>query len=457
MAQWERQLAGLIDPAVARSESTREVVIGHGALRETGDMALRISDKKRCLVMADTAGFEAAGKTVLDVLRGSGFDASALVLPNVPLPKASVEEAEPFRAALAADPGLLPVSVGSGVINDLVKYAAFSTDQRYITVATAASMDGYTSAGAPLATGGFKITIPTRAPIAMLADLDVLATAPAEMSGWGFGDLAGKMPAGGDWILADALGIEPIDADAWSLVQDHLRGWLSNPSGIANGNVDAVAGLFVSLTAVGFAMEFHGSSRPASGADHQIAHMWEMEGLSHKGEKVSHGAAVAVGCMAAMALYDWLLQQDIGRLDIDAVLARSPDLAGRTKSLRREIPDPRIAEKAEIELAAKHAEPDLLRERLERLVSGWPSLRERLTSHLLRSNEMKELLDAAGAPALPHQIGITPDHLLRTMRAAGYIRRRYTILDLLHETGLTEAAFAAVMPQLASTRSRAAE
>ena len=420
-------------------------------------MALRISDKKRCLVMADTAGFEAAGKTVLDVLRGSGFDASALVLPNVPLPKASVEEAEPFRAALAADPGLLPVSVGSGVINDLVKYAAFSTDQRYITVATAASMDGYTSAGAPLATGGFKITIPTRAPIAMLADLDVLATAPAEMSGWGFGDLAGKMPAGGDWILADALGIEPIDADAWSLVQDHLRGWLSNPSGIANGNVDAVAGLFVGLTAVGFAMEFHGSSRPASGADHQIAHMWEMEGLSHKGEKVSHGAAVAVGCMAAMALYDWLLQQDIGRLDIDAVLARSPDLAGRTKSLRREIPDPRIAEKAEIELAAKHAEPDLLRERLERLVSGWPSLRERLTSHLLRSSEMKELLDAAGAPALPHQIGITPDHLLRTMRAAGYIRRRYTILDLLHETGLTEAAFAAMMPQLASTRSRAAE
>jgi glycerol-1-phosphate dehydrogenase [NAD(P)+] len=457
MTEWERQILNLIDPAVARSESTHEVLIGKGTLREAGEMAVRLSDKKRCLVMADTAGFEAAGKTVLEVLRGSGFDASALVLPNVPLPKASVEEAEPFRSALANDPGLLPVSVGSGVINDLVKYAAFRTEQRYITVATAASMDGYTSAGAPLATGGFKITIPTRAPMAMLADLDVLTAAPADMNGWGFGDLAGKMPAGGDWILADALGVEPIDADVWSLVQDHLRGWLSDPSGIANGTVDAVAGLFVGLTAVGFAMEFHGSSRPASGADHQIAHMWEMEGLAHKGEKVSHGAAVAVGCMAAMALFDWLLEQEIGTLDIDAVVARSPDLAARTKRLRLDIADPRIAEKAESELAAKHAEPDLLRERLERLVSGWPGLRERLSSHLLRSAEMKALLDAAGAPALPHQIGITPEHLLRTMRAAGYIRRRYTILDLLSETGLSEAAFAAVLPKLASSASRAAE
>ena len=99
------------------------------------------------------------------------------------------------------------------------------------------------------------------------------------MTGWGYGDLSGKVPAGGDWIIADALGIEAIDDVAWPLVQDGLRGWLSHPERIAAGDRAALEGLFAGLTVVGLAMELHGSSRPASGADHQIAHLWEMDDL----------------------------------------------------------------------------------------------------------------------------------------------------------------------------------
>lgn len=457
MADWQTQLDHLIAPAVARSEATNDLLIAKGAVQEAGAMAARMTDSRRALVMADDAGFDAAGAAAVTALNAAGFETATLVLPSAPLPKASVEEAEPFRAALAADPELFPVSVGSGVINDLVKYAAFRTDRRYMTVATAASMDGYTSAGAPLAQNGFKVTIPTRAPIAMLADLDVIAAAPAEMNGWGYGDLAGKMPAGGDWIIADTLGVEPIDDVAWPLVQDHLRGWLAGPSGIRGGDPDAVARLFIGLTAVGFAMEFHGSSRPASGADHQIAHLWEMEGHTHAGRKVSHGAAVSVGCVAALAVYDWLLQQDLSALDIDATLARSPDLDTRLQALRSDIPDARVAEKAKAEVAAKHLAPEAHRKRLELLTSQWPTLRERLSTHLLRAEDMAAMLTKAGAPARAHHIGVSAAHLLATMRAAPHIRRRYTVFDLLHETGLTEAALADVVPRIGPQRSEAAE
>jgi glycerol-1-phosphate dehydrogenase [NAD(P)+] len=92
-----------------------------------------------------------------------------------------------------------------------VKYAAFRLDRPYLCVATAASMDGYSSAGAPLVDDGFKKTIACRPPRAILADLAVIRAAPPAMAGWGYGDLAGKVPAGGDWLLADALGIEPLD------------------------------------------------------------------------------------------------------------------------------------------------------------------------------------------------------------------------------------------------------
>ncbi|MEO0379016.1 MAG: sn-glycerol-1-phosphate dehydrogenase [Pseudomonadota bacterium] len=442
----------LIAPAVARSEVTDEVVVGAGRLQETGALVARTTQARHVLLCADKAGFDAAGQAVVAALEAADIRVETHVLPDDPLPKASVEEAEPFRARLAADPNLFPVSVGSGVINDLTKYAAFKTNRRYVTVATAASMDGYTSAGAPLAENGFKVTIPTRAPIAMLADLDIIAHAPPEMNGWGYGDLAGKIPAGGDWLLADAFGIEPIDEVAWPLVQDHLKGWLAGPEGIQSGDPETIARLFVGLTAVGFAMEAHNSSRPASGADHQIAHMWEMESHTHQGRKVSHGAAVSVGCVASLALFDWLLDQDLGRLDVEAIATNAPSLETRQIALSKAIADLRIADKAQAELAAKFTPPDVLAARLRKLQRGWPALRDRLATQLYRYDAMADMLHKAGAPAYAAQIGVTPGHLLATLKAAGFIRRRYTIFDLLHDIGKTEAAFSAVLPVLTTDK-----
>ncbi len=448
MAHWEAQIDSLIAPAAAQSAVTDAVHIAPGAVRRTGEAAAKITASRRALVLADEAGFAAAGAPAVAALQNAGFAVTTLVKPAAPLPAASVEEAETFRAALVRDAALFPVSVGSGVMNDLVKYAAFSAGKRYLTVATAASMDGYASAGAPLSRGGFKMTIPARAPAAVIADLDVIAGAPAEMNACGYGDLAGKAPAGGDWILADLVGAEPLDDSAWSLVQDHLRDWLDRPEGIAGGDKDKVAELFLGLTAAGFAMEAYGSSRPASGAEHQIAHLWEMEGRRHGGRKIAHGAAVAVAAVAVLALFDWLLEQEIKNFRMAGAVSRAPGFASREITLRQAIKDAAIAESAVKELRAKHADPATQTARLERAVRGWAETRDRLSAHLFRHEEMAAMLRRAGAPAYAGDIGIAPPEMLETMQAAVYIRRRYTILDFLHETGLTEAAFAAAAQRL---------
>ena len=62
-----------------------------------------------------------------------------------------------------------------------------------------------------------------------LADLDVIASAPAGMNASGYADLLAKSAAGGDWILADAAGEEPIHQRTWNAVQGRLRAWLSAP------------------------------------------------------------------------------------------------------------------------------------------------------------------------------------------------------------------------------------
>ncbi len=96
-------------------------------------------------------------------------------------------------------------------------------------------MDGYTAYGASITYQGAKQTFSCPAPQAILADIEIIRQAPPLMTAAGYADLFAKVPAGADWILADALGIEPIDEKAWSIVQDGLKDALADPKGAREG------------------------------------------------------------------------------------------------------------------------------------------------------------------------------------------------------------------------------
>lgn len=439
----------LIRDAVARSANVAEVMIGRGVLAEAGALFAR-HFKGPAVLMADERGWGAAGAGVEAALTAAGIACRRHVIPARPRPKPTVDLANSLRAVLR--PGETPIAIGSGVMNDVVKHAAFGLGIPYMCVATAASMDGYTSAGAPLSDKGFKITIPCRPAKVLLADLDVIAAAPPEMTGWGYGDLAGKVPAGGDWMIADALGIEAIDDVAWPMVQGGLEGWLSQPDRIAAGDRGAVEGLFLGLTLVGLAMEAHGSSRPASGADHQIAHLWEMDDLHHGGERVSHGACVAVGTMTALRMYDWLLGRDLSTLDPARRAAEAPSLAAKEAEIRDRFGPGEIAERAIVETRAKHIEGAALQARLTRLRDTWPDLSARLSARLWTADRMAQHLTRAGAPVEAADIGIDTAYLYRTILKARFLRSRYTVLDLLDEVGLLDQAAVAALPKAAQSR-----
>lgn len=433
----------LIGAAVARSANVAEVRIGRGVLAGAGALYAR-HFAGPAVLMADDRGWGAAGAAVEAALMAAGIARRRHVIPANPRPKPTVDLADSLRAVLR--PGETPIAIGSGVMNDVVKHAAFTAGIPYMCVATAASMDGYTSAGAPLSEKGFKKTIPCRPAKVLLADLDVIAAAPSAMTGWGYGDLAGKVPAGGDWIIADALGIEPIDNVAWPMVQGGLEGWLSQPDQIAAGDRGAVEGLFLGLTLVGLAMEAHGTSRPASGADHQIAHLWEMDDLHHGGERVSHGACVAVGTIAALRMFDWLLTRDLATLDPARRAARAATLAEKEAEIRTRFGAGEIAERAIVETRAKHVEGAELQARLTLLCKVWPALSTKLRARLWTAEKMAWHLARAGAPVEAAEIGVDLACLHATILKARFLRSRYTVLDLLDEVGLLDRAAAAALP-----------
>jgi glycerol-1-phosphate dehydrogenase [NAD(P)+] len=428
MSTWQRQLNDLIDPVVERSASIDRVAIEAGLVSRMPELLDALPISNGILAITDDNTMKAAGNVVVAALTNVGLNVETLVFPGAPRLKPSTDVSRRIAEALKSN-DLVPLAVGSGVINDVVKHAAKLTDRAYACFATAASMDGYTSAGAPLSDRGFKNTIQCTPARVIVADLDVITSAPREMTGWGYADLAGKLPAGADWILADALGIEPIDAKVWPMVQSPLRGWLSQPQLIANGDPEATAGLFAGLLMSGLAMEVYGSSRPASGADHQIAHLWEMEGLAFAGQTVSHGACVALGTLTVLSLYEALLSRDADTIDIPTRLEVWPAFDAVADDIRAVFPDSTVA------VRAKYIGPDALGARLSDLKSVWPDLTKRLKSFLPPMDEMRAMLDTAGVITHPGQVGVPPDRHRQTVLASRYLRRRYTILDLLAEAG----------------------
>src|SRR5215210_1813527 len=202
-----------------------------------------------------------------------------------------------------------------------------------------------------------------------------------------------------DWLVAEALEVEKVDPVGWSLVQDHLRGWTDGPAELRAGDQKSTERLMEGLILSGLGMQSYQSSRTASGAEHQFSHLWEMEGLGHgeghEGIPLFHGFKVGVGSVAIAALYELVLERDLGDLDIEALCDSWPTREQMEQSARAQHKSPDLEEGAVEQTLAKYIGPDELARRLELLREVWPVLREIVCVKLMTADEIREMLRAA--------------------------------------------------------------
>ena len=323
--------------ALRSARDTRCLEIGQDLLAQVPRLFREQFGNRSAVIVADRNTFAAAGQAVAEALHTAGVPTEQPFVFEDPKLHAEYGFVELLEPALRSH-SAIPIACGSGTINDLVKLAAHHLDRQYLCVATAASMDGYAAYGASITRHGSKQTFLCPAPQAVVADLEVICAAPAEMSAWGYADLLAKVPAGADWIVADALDVEPINQNAWDIVQGRLPEILAHPAEVRAGSPAAVGGLLEGLMLGGFAMQSAQSSRPASGAEHQFSHLWDMQHHTHRGRSPSHGFKVGIGTLAVIALYEELLRQPIETLDVDRCCAAWPDLGdsiARARTLLR--------------------------------------------------------------------------------------------------------------------------
>jgi glycerol-1-phosphate dehydrogenase [NAD(P)+] len=429
-----------LDEALRCARETRALVVKPGALRETAAIFQQQFPGCRAVVVADEQTFDLAARSVGAALVGAGVGCVAPFIYTDPALYAEMRFVDQLEAALRQHDAI-PVAVGSGTINDLVKLASHRAARpAYLCVATAASMDGYTAFGASITYQGAKQTFNCPAPRAVVADIDVIRCAPPEMTASGYADLLAKITAGADWILADAMGAEAIDPRAWAIVQGGLRDALADPAGARAGKATAIAPLVEGLMLGGFAMQWSKTSRPASGAEHQFSHLWDMEHHTHNGEAPSHGFKVGVATLAVTALYEQLLAQPFEELDVAAAVAAWPDAKAAEARARKLFAGEEFVETAVTETLAKQISRTELQRQLETLRQSWSTTRGALRAQLLPVSEVKQRLHAVGAPIEPEQIGLTRERVRASFIRAQHIRRRFTVLDLALRTGTLDRA-----------------
>jgi glycerol-1-phosphate dehydrogenase [NAD(P)+] len=132
--------------------------------------------------------------------------------------------------------------------------------------------------------------------------------------------------------------------------------------------------------------------------------------------------------------------------------AAAPSLAAKGGEIARLLGRGEVAARAREETAAKHVEGQALAARLGRLRAVWPGLAARIAARGWTAERLAAHLRAAGAAAEPADIGLAMADLRRSVPAARFLRRRYTVLDLLEETGLLRRAVAEALPDRPRTR-----
>lgn len=279
-------------------ELPRIVAIGSGVVDELPEVCRRLHLKKRPLIITGPHTRQALGEHISNLLQQAGHEPQILVSTASKLEE--VDRAETL--AREAQAGFL-IGAGGGRSIDIAKLASLHLDLPFLSVPSAASHDGICSAQASLTVNGERASIPARAPLAIVADCEIIAGAPARLLAAGCGDIISNYTALLDWQLASRLKGEEFSEYASALSGMTARMIVERSGDIRPGSEESARIVIKALISSGVAMSIAGSSRPASGSEHKFAHAINKIAPN----RALHGELCGLGTIMMMYMHggDW--------------------------------------------------------------------------------------------------------------------------------------------------------
>ena len=163
------------------------------------------------------------------------------------------------------------IGIGGGKVIDAAKYAAYLRKLPFISVPTSASSDGFSSASASLIVNDRRNSVPAKMAYGIVADIDVIKSAPEKFIYSGIGDLVSKITALYDWYFEDSCGYTSMNDFAVMVAKKAVNSLVRVPYSSIKDDL-FLRELLDSLALSGIANEIAGGSAPTSGSEHLISH-----------------------------------------------------------------------------------------------------------------------------------------------------------------------------------------
>ncbi|MBO5021430.1 MAG: sn-glycerol-1-phosphate dehydrogenase [Clostridia bacterium] len=406
------------------------VLVKKGAINELPDIIKEMGFGS-AFIFADKNTYSAAGEKVIETLEKSGIKTDKYIFTQDII---EPDESNVGLAVMNFKPRCdVVIGVGSGVINDISKIVANVSGKKYIIVGTAPSMDGYASATSSMTMEGLKISLNSKCADVIVGDTDVLCNAPIKMMISGLGDMLAKYVSICEWRISNLVNGEYYCEEIAGLVRSSLKKCVDNAEGLLKRDEKAVKAVFEGLIICGAAMKLAGLSRPASGIEHYLSHIWDMRGAEFGTPTEFHGIQCAVGTLIAVKLYEKIKKITSDRQKAIKYVENF-DFSHWSEELRAFL-----GKGAESMIALEEKEQkyniESHKRRLDKLYEKWDEILKIIEEELPTVSDLEELFDKVGLSKTMEEIGIDNKLLPMTFKAAKDIRDKYVLPRLCWDLG----------------------
>jgi len=319
----------------------REVIVGKGTLNRVSEVTSRLGLRGKALIIAGSTSYSIAGKTVFSQLEQADLQVDVLHVKAL-----STTDVITIEKHIEASKPQVLFGVGGGTIIDAAKISSRTQKIPFISIPTTVSHDGIASPLASIKGSDKPYSILAQAPLAIIADTDVISQAPWRFVISGCGDVISKLIAVKDWKLAHDKLNEYYGEYAASLALMSAKLVIQNADVIISHKEKGLRILLEALISCGVAMSIAGSSRPCSGSEHLFSHALDIINSHH----AMHGEQCGVGSILTAYLYraNWqkirstlkeigapTTAEELGVKDVDIVKAL--EIAGKIRPERYTI------------------------------------------------------------------------------------------------------------------------
>ena len=376
------------------------------------------------LIVADENTAPILGDAVHQAVIQQGWDAIYVVLDPDGLHADDITLSRVFNA-YDAIPRLF-VAVGSGTITDTTRFTSHRSQNQFVSFPTAASVDAYTSRVAPVTIGGMKGSVNCHPPIAIFTDMDVICDSPKFLTASGFGDLIAKLTSSADWKITQLVWGPDFDEAIYASAIEAAEKAAHVVDGIRENDPESMRVMMEGQFASGFCMADFGNSAPASGAEHHIAHIWEMMFHWEKREGLFHGNAVGV---AAIQCAEWFQRlRSVAREDAEALLQQTviPSRWQQMAEIREHLPAIADDLNASDPIYMQLSDPKKFAQVRDSILEHWDAI-QAAASHVPTPDVVSGWIKSLGGPTTAQELELTQAQAETAMDYGHYLRERFSI------------------------------